>query len=140
MSAAVTATPTLLVTLTGPDRPGLTSALFSALSGHDVDVVDVEQVVIRGRLILGVLLAGAPAVTEAAAIGAAVQDVAAALGLDAEVSPGGADDGQPRRRDRVHVTLLGHPLQPGPMAAIARRIAEAGAPTSTASCASRTTR
>jgi phosphoserine phosphatase len=47
---------TLLVTLTGRDRPGVTSRLFSALSAYDLSVVDVEQVVIRGRLILGVLL------------------------------------------------------------------------------------
>ena len=48
---------TLLVTLTGRDRPGVTSRLFSALATHDLTVIDVEQVVIRGRLVLGVLLA-----------------------------------------------------------------------------------
>ena len=53
---------TLLVTLTGRDRPGVTSRLFATLSAHELAVVDVEQVVIRGRLVLGVLLAceGAP--------------------------------------------------------------------------------
>ena len=51
---------TLLVTLTGRDRPGVTSRLFSALAGHDLTVIDVEQVVIRGRLVLGVLLACTP--------------------------------------------------------------------------------
>src|SRR6266704_975162 len=49
--------PTLLVTLTGRDRPGVTSRLFSGLSAHDLTVLDVEQVVIRGHLVLGVLLA-----------------------------------------------------------------------------------
>src|SRR5215475_1770872 len=48
---------TLLITLTGRDRPGVTSRLFTALSAHDMTVLDVEQVVIRGRLVLGVLLA-----------------------------------------------------------------------------------
>ncbi|HEU5449490.1 MAG TPA: ACT domain-containing protein, partial [Acidimicrobiia bacterium] len=47
---------TLLVTVTGRDRPGVTSALFGALAGTDIEVVDVEQVVIRGRLVLGVLV------------------------------------------------------------------------------------
>ena len=46
----------LLITLTGRDRPGVTSRLFGALAGHPLSVLDVEQVVIRGRLVLGVLL------------------------------------------------------------------------------------
>ena len=48
---------TVLVTVTGPDHPGVTGVLFAALSRHDVDLLDVEQVVIRGRLTLGVLVA-----------------------------------------------------------------------------------
>src|SRR5260370_9438782 len=48
---------TVLVTLTGRDRPGVTSRLFSDLAAHDLAVADIEQVVIRGRLVLGVLLA-----------------------------------------------------------------------------------
>ena len=46
----------LLITLTGRDRPGVTSRLFAILAGHPLSVLDVEQVVIRGRLVLGVLL------------------------------------------------------------------------------------
>ena len=41
---------TLLITLTGRDRPGVTSRLFGALARHPLSVLDVEQVVIRGRL------------------------------------------------------------------------------------------
>ena len=54
---------TLLVTLSGRDRPGVTAELFAALGGTGCTVLDVEQVVIRGRLVLGVLLelAGAEA-------------------------------------------------------------------------------
>ena len=48
---------TLLVTVTGRDRPGVTSRLFTVLAAHELSVLDVEQVVIRGRLVLGVLLA-----------------------------------------------------------------------------------
>jgi phosphoserine phosphatase len=44
----------VLVTVSGRDRPGVTAALFSSFAAHDVDVLDVEQVVIRDRLILGV--------------------------------------------------------------------------------------
>src|SRR5260370_30858052 len=46
----------VLVTATGDDRPGVTAALFAALAAHDVEVLDVEQVVIRGRLTLDVML------------------------------------------------------------------------------------
>ena len=44
---------TVLVTVTGPDRPGVTSVLLATLSRHQVSLLDVEQVVIRGRLTLG---------------------------------------------------------------------------------------
>ena len=47
----------VLVTVTGHDRPGVTSALFAAIAAHDVEVLDVEQVVISDRLVLGVMLA-----------------------------------------------------------------------------------
>jgi phosphoserine phosphatase len=47
---------TLLITLTGRDRPGVTSRLFAILAGFCVTVMDIEQVVIRGRLVLGVLV------------------------------------------------------------------------------------
>ena len=40
---------TVLVTLTGRDRPGVTSRLFAELAGHELIVEDIEQVVIRGR-------------------------------------------------------------------------------------------
>jgi len=43
---------TLLVTLTGRDRPGVTARLFTVLAVHDLSVIDVEQVVIRGKLVL----------------------------------------------------------------------------------------
>ena len=47
---------TLLITLTGRDRPGVTSRLFAMLARYPLTVTDIEQVVIRGRLVLGVLL------------------------------------------------------------------------------------
>ena len=43
---------TLLITLTGKDRPGVTSTIFATLSRAGVEVVDVEQIVLRRRLIL----------------------------------------------------------------------------------------
>jgi phosphoserine phosphatase len=115
---------TLLITLTGRDRPGVTSRLFAALTGHDLSVLDIEQVVIRGRLVLGVLCASA-APPDLTAIHRKVSALAADLGLDAEITAGSPDT--PRRRGRLHVSLLGSPLSPAAVTAIAGRIAAGGA-------------
>src|SRR3954469_5893315 len=97
----------LLVTLTGPDRPGVTSALMDALAPYDVQVLDMEQVVVRGTLVLGVLLGGAGTL----AAEAPARDVAGRLGMSVSTSPG-EDEVDPRRSGRLHVTLIGHPLRP----------------------------
>jgi phosphoserine phosphatase len=116
---------TLLVTLTGRDRPGVTSRLFTTLAAHDMSVLDVEQVVIRGRLVLGVLLAagGSPDLT---AIHQEVTRLAADMGMEAEITLGSGEPAS-RGRGRLHVTVLGRPLFPSTIAAIAGRIAANGA-------------
>ena len=116
---------TLLVTLTGRDRPGVTSRLFTALAAHDLTVIDVEQVVIRGRLVLGVLLA-CDAAPDLTAIHQQVTRLAADMGMDAEITTGSGEPPQ-RQRGRLHVTVLGRPLKPSAIASIAGRIAAGGA-------------
>src|SRR5450631_2072809 len=115
---------TLLVTLTGRDRPGVTARLFTVLAAHELSVLDIEQVVIRGKLVLGALLACArdPDLT---AIHRGVRVLAADLGLDAEITTGSGEP--PRRRGQLHVTVLGRPLTPAAIAAIAGQIAVGGA-------------
>jgi phosphoserine phosphatase len=116
---------TLLVTLTGRDRPGVTSRLFTALSAHDIAVLDVEQVVIRGRLVLGVLLTcGSP--LDLTAIHQHITGLAADMGMDAEITLGSGEL-PPRLRGQLHVTVLAQPLLPSAIAAIAGRIAAGGA-------------
>jgi phosphoserine phosphatase len=114
---------TLLVTVTGHDRPGVTSALFAALSAHDVTVLDVEQVVIRGRLVLGVLVTGPG--TADAAVEEGLRAALDPLGMDVELSPGSAEH-DPRRNGRSHVTVLGHPLTPEALGGVAGRVAGCG--------------
>ncbi len=46
----------LLMNVTGPDHPGLTSALTAALSEHGTNVLDIGQAVIHDHLNLGMLL------------------------------------------------------------------------------------
>jgi phosphoserine phosphatase len=125
---------TLLITLTGRDRPGVTSRLFGILAKHPLTVMDIEQVVIRGRLVLGVLL-GCDAPPDLTGIHLAVTSLADDLGLEAEITTGPGDPpGRSGRsassaawRRRLHVTLLGSPLTPGAITTIAGQIAASGA-------------
>jgi phosphoserine phosphatase len=112
--------PTYLLTVTGKDRPGLTAALFAELQHLDCDVLDVEQVVIRGRLLLGILISEPPADTLRR-----VSAAAEALGLhvDGEATVG---DARHRAPGRSHVTVIGLPLRPAALAAISRSIADLG--------------
>jgi phosphoserine phosphatase len=125
--------PTLLITLTGRDRPGVTSRLFGALARFPLSVADIEQVTIRGRLVLGVLVGceGEAALPDLTAIYRVVTELAADLGLEAEITTGSAEPRSRARASRVngrlHVTLLGSPLRPDAVAAVAGRIAASGA-------------
>ncbi|GAA3611559.1 phosphoserine phosphatase SerB [Kineosporia mesophila] len=115
--------PTVLFTLTGPDRPGVTTAVFQALTRSGVEVLDVEQVVVRGHLSLAVLVTAGD--DEAGTI-SAVRVVGGELGLTVTGLPGTGDNSK-RRRNRLAVTMLGAPLLPSAVAGVAGRIAEHGA-------------
>jgi phosphoserine phosphatase len=121
---------TLLITLTGRDRPGVTSRLFGALARFPLSVADIEQVTIRGRLVLGVLVS-CDKPPDLTAIYGAVTDLATDLGLEAEITTSSAEPasraGSGHVRGRMHVTVLGSPLQPSAIAAVAGRIAASGA-------------
>ena len=71
--------PTLLVTISGDDRPGVSSALFDAIADVGAEVLDLEQVVVRGHLTLAMLLVPGRGAEER--LEAVVSDVAAQLGL-----------------------------------------------------------
>ncbi|WP_031086158.1 phosphoserine phosphatase SerB [Streptomyces sp. NRRL WC-3549] len=121
-----TGTPTLLVKIFGKDRPGITAGLFDTLAAFSVDVVDIEQVVTRGRIVLCAL------VTDPAAGGATegglrstVHSWAESLKLQAEIISGTGDN-RPRGFGRSHVTVLGNPLTAESTAAIAARITSTG--------------
>lgn len=119
--------PTVLLTVSGPDRPGVSRALFGALSQHELLVLDVEQIVLRGQLVLAALVAPAPssqpAVLDAAVVTA--RSVANELAMDLTVLPGSGDQ-RSQSRQRVHVTLLGAPLVPAAVSLIAGKVAECG--------------
>lgn len=112
----------LLVTVSGPDRPGVTSALLESASRGQLEVVDIEQVVLRGRLVLGFVLAG---VRDEATVRGALHARATELGMDIEIRSGQAEP--PNRPGRSHVTVLAARLTPTAVAGIAGRIADLGA-------------
>src|SRR3954462_4594186 len=114
---------TLLITLTGKDRPGVTSSIFDTLSRAGVEVVDVEQIVLRRRLILGVLVT---IPRDWKGLQEAVEATARDLELPAKIDRGTGDN-KARRGGRANVTVIGSPLKASQMAAVAGRIADSGA-------------
>ncbi len=119
----MTQTP-VLITTTGPDKPGVSSVLFAVLSRHDVDVLDVEQVVIRGHLVLGVL---AGVYRDPEGLQEYVEQAMASVGMQVDVKIGsaiGADPFATGQRDSTHVLLmLGRPLTARSFSDVARRLA-----------------
>ncbi len=114
--------PTVLVTLTGSDQSGVTTRLFDDLAAFDVEVIDVEQLVVRGRLILSALLT---IPQDRDGLERTVRAVGEAFGLDVSVEYGTGDN-RPRRVGRSQVVVLGAPLRPAAMAALAARIKDDG--------------
>lgn len=116
---------TLLITLTGRDRPGVTRAVFERLAEAGVAVVDLEQIVLRRRLVLGVLVTVPADSAGELALRDAVTQTAEELGMQAEIVRGTGDNHT--KRQRAHVTVIGSPLQATAMAAITGLIADTGA-------------
>jgi phosphoserine phosphatase len=117
-----TPTKTLLLTFTGRDRPGVTSATLATLALAGVDVVDLEQIVLRGRLVLGLLVTTPP---DPAALEVALAETAKALGMTLDIEEGTGDT-PARPRQRTRVTVLGTPLKASALGAVTRRIAAGG--------------
>ena len=114
---------TLLAILSGRDRPGVTASLFDALRHTRAAVLDIEQLVVRGRLILAVLL-GVDA-SDVGDVRQIVHAVASQAGMEVETVPG-AREHVVRARQRIHITVMGAPLAPAAVADLAREVAERG--------------
>ncbi|MSW02476.1 MAG: phosphoserine phosphatase SerB, partial [Actinobacteria bacterium] len=108
--------------VSGVDTPGITKALFDTLAPFAVTVLDIEQVVIRQRLILTVLISLNP--DHAAAIDEDLTSCAERLSVDIATSfseQGGSTIAA--KSGLVHVVALANPLIPSSIAAIAESIA-----------------
>ena len=115
----------VLITVTGNDRPGVTSALFEALSAHQVELLNVEQVVIRDRLTLGVLVCGAPEVVAGDTLRGDVTTAIQRMGLDVTIER--SDDVPVIGEPSTHtIVVLGRPITAAAFGAVARATAALG--------------
>jgi len=111
-----------LVTVTGHDHPGVTAALMDVLTKHGAQVEDIEQVVVHGRLLLGLVVAGEG---DGSDVFLDLRKAATDLGVEMAFEP--LVDEEPEPRVRHHVVVLGAPLPPAALAGVTRRLAAAGA-------------
>ena len=115
---------TLLAILSGRDRPGVTASLFDALGHTPCEVLDIQQIVVRGRLVLAVLLG-----LDAGNVGdtrAILHAEAGRLGMEIETVPGASIARKDPERRRIHVTVMAAHLPPRAVAELARRMADRG--------------
>ncbi|CAB4755374.1 unannotated protein [freshwater metagenome] len=112
-----------LILISGVDAPGVTQALYRTLEQFAVTILDIEQVVIRGRLILTTLISLDPA--HASAIEADLIETTNKLNLDLAIDftdQDKADAAVPN----LHIVALSQELRPAGVAAIATKIAQHG--------------
>jgi phosphoserine phosphatase len=114
-----------LITVTGHDKPGVTSALFEVLSGHEVELLNVEQVVIRNRLTLGVLVSAPPDVAESKALRDELEAAIHGVGLDVSIER--SNDLPIIRDPSTHtIMVLGRPITAEAFGTVAHEVAALG--------------
>lgn len=111
---------TILVNVHGPDQPGIVASLMEAIAISGAEVYDVEQIVVRGRITLNVLI-GVEAET------ATIRDLLLfgweqRLHIEFEVV-----DAMPTpTKSMTVVTMLGERIGPDDFGAFARAVADGG--------------
>jgi phosphoserine phosphatase len=115
----------VLITVTGVDQPGVTSALFEVLSAHEVELLNVEQVVIRDHLTLGVMVLASPKVAAGERFRTEITASVGRMGLRAIVEP--SDDMAIIAEPSTHtIVVLGRPITAAAFGAVAREAAALG--------------
>lgn len=123
----------VLLTISGPDRPGVSRSFFAAMDALPILVLDVEQVVTSGQLILASLMVPDPESHSSEAdilltldaIESTASTIVDGLGLTLTRERRPAAEGADLAT-QTHVTVLGSPLRPGALAVIARTVADCG--------------
>jgi phosphoserine phosphatase len=117
----------VLVTVTGPDRTGVTSTLTGILAEQGASLFDIEQVVVQGQLTL-CLLVGIPGTRD---VLKELLFAAKQLGMDLDFKPVVASDKtpapEPLADGRYVITAIAPVLGPAHLHAIASTLASEGA-------------
>ena len=112
-----------LILVSGQDKPGITQHLMKVLSEFVVKIIDIEQIVIRDRLLLTVLISldqgHAEAVVED------LNELQATLGLDIAVDFAYHNE-KLQELDHLRVVIVGKEIKPSAIAIIATAIAKLG--------------
>ena len=111
----------VIVTVSGPDRPGITARLTGIIAQMGVALLDIEQVVVLKHLTLGMLIG----IHEDRGVLKELLFAAKELGMSLDFHPVDADSASPNlRASRYVVTAIGKTLGAHEMHALSQLLAE----------------
>ena len=110
-----------LILVSGEDRPGITEKLMSLLSEFSVLVLDIEQLVIRGRLILTVLISLDE--SHASAIAADLELLEKEIGFDIAIDFA-EEQNSSENPANLHVVIISDSLKPASIAVVAAELSK----------------
>ena len=110
-----------LILVSGEDRPGITEKLMSLLSEFSVLVLDIEQLVIRGRLILTVLISLDE--SHASAIAADLELLEKQIGFDIAIDFA-EEQNSAENPANLHVVIISDSLKPASIAVVAAELSK----------------
>lgn len=113
-----------LILVSGEDRPGITEKLMSLLSEFSISILDIEQLVIRGRLILTVLIGLDE--SHAAAIAADLELLEKEIGLDIAIDFA-PEQNHTEVSSNLHVVIISDSLKPKSVAVVASELSKINA-------------
>ena len=113
-----------LILVSGEDRPGITEKLMSLLSEFSISILDIEQLVIRGRLILTVLIGLDESHAEAVAID--LESLEKEIGLDIAIDFA-PEQNHTEVSSNLHVVIISDSLKPKSVAVVAAELSKIGA-------------
>jgi phosphoserine phosphatase len=112
-----------LILVSGEDRPGITQSLMKVLSQFSVNVIDVEQLIIRDRLLLTVLITLDE--NHAEAVAADLNILQEEIGLDIAIDFVHHEQNN-ENSELLNVVIIGESIKPIGLAAVADEIARLG--------------
>lgn len=119
----------ILITVAGPDQPGISARLTRILADHAVNILDISQAVIHDHLSLGMLIE-TPSEQESALLMKAVLFASHDIGLTARFTPITAESYQHwvagQGKPRYIVTLLARKITAEHIASVSALVADNG--------------